>query len=101
MGALSFVEFLMAYVTMGTPRFVPRQVGRKLALHRILKTLVKFPAVLGERNRTEIFVREGHCLVSVVRMRVVTFSALLRIHRAFSWRARNDCIAACGEEVFG
>lgn len=60
-GPLSFVEFLMAYVTMGTPRFVRGQVGRKLALHSILKTLVKFPAMLGERNRTEMFVREEQC----------------------------------------
>jgi len=86
---------------MGTPRFVRRQVGRKLALHSILKTSVKFPAALGERNKTEIFVREEHCSVSVVRMLVVTFSSLLRIYRAFSWRGRNDCIAACGEEVPG
>ena len=57
--------------------------------------------MLGELNRTEILVREEHCSVSVVRMRVVTFSSLLRILRAFSWRAHNDCIAACKEEVAG
>jgi hypothetical protein len=37
-----------------------------------------------------IFVREEHFSVSVVRKRVVTFSSLLRILRAFSWRARNN-----------
>jgi hypothetical protein len=37
-----------------------------------------------------IFVREEYCSISVVLMRFVTFSSLLRILRALSWRAHNN-----------
>ena len=39
-----------------------------------------------------IFVSEEHFSVSVVRMRLVTFSSRLRILRAFFWRADYNCV---------